>query len=234
MNNLSSPVELIQKSFRTFFEKEKMVYLLKIYSIPFILALFGFVFGMAIGSLGYESREFIDQISKGNPLIILYAGVWSIVSFVIGLWAQASGYEAVKRVAAGGVLEFRDTYKASWKLVWKFFLVSILIVLAVLGGLVLLIIPAVIFGVWFSFSYWRLIEGRGGAVQSMKESKALVKGRFWKVFGRLIVFGLFSILGQIMFSVFPYNVGPVALTIFGGLFLLPYYLLYRELASHKN
>ena len=60
-------------------------------------------------------------------------------------------------------------------------------------------------------------------------SKQLVKGSFWKVFGRLFIFGLFNILVQILALFVPFGIGSIVVTIVGALFFIPLYLLYEEL-----
>jgi len=50
--------------------------------------------------------------------------------------------------------------------------------------MILLIIPGIIFAVWFSFGNYILILGDAKGVNALKTSKALVKGYFWPVLWR--------------------------------------------------
>lgn len=204
-------MKYIKEAIKIFFEKKNMIYFFKIYSVAFALGLTSFIFSFVV---------------TNKPMVYLP----SIILFPIGLWVQASGYEAVKRVVDGGVFEFKDTYKTAWRYLWRFFLISFLVGLIIIGGAILFIVPAVIFGTWYAFSLWGLVDKNYRVGQALRESKALVKDRFWKVLGRFLVFTLFAISTQIVFSLIPYGVGSLIITIFGGLFLLPYYLLYRELS----
>lgn len=224
MNTFSSPTDLVKRSFKIFFKKENFIYFLKIYSVSFVLGLISFVYSFVI-----SSRHLVED--PGQVWVYLLP---SIILFPIGIWAQASGYEAVKRAVKGEVLKFKDTYKSSWKILWRFFLVNLVVGLIVVGGVVLLIVPGIMFAVWYSFSLWGVVDKGYGVGRSLKESKLLVKGKFWRVSGRFVVFMLFVALTQILFTAFPQGYGSVTLTIFGGLFLLPYFLLYRELGSKGN
>lgn len=82
---------------------------------------------------------------------------------------------------------------------------TILFVLAVLGGLILFVIPGLVFIAWFSMSGYAMVTEDLGAVASMKRSKELVRGRVLEtwglmslanaanvipIFGSLISFGL--------------------------------------------
>lgn len=80
-----------------------------------------------------------------------------------------------------------SAYKPAIPLFFPFLWLGVLVSLIMLGGFVLLVIPGIIFSVWFSLSYFTfLIEGKRGW-QALKASKEYVKGKWWPVFGRLVV-----------------------------------------------
>lgn len=82
---------------------------------------------------------------------------------------------------------------------WRLFLAGLLTGLAVLGGLILLIIPGLIFGVWFSQVAYVVVEEGLGPVDAMKRSRQLVRNRFWDVAGILAFFQATSILQLVPF-----------------------------------
>ncbi len=219
---------MIKKSFNIFFKKENFIYFLKIYLPAFIFSLL---------SAGRQGNGVANELEQSNfqyfldrPFLIALLILILIAVIILGIWFAAASLEAVIRVVNSGKLLFKDTYKKAWKYAFKLLLASLLVGLIVFGGMILLVIPGIIFAVWFTFFRFGIAEKELDIGASLKQSKALVTGRFWKVFGRLIVFTLFGMLGQILFSFVPI-LGPAAVTLFGALFLLPYYLLYRELAS---
>jgi hypothetical protein len=72
--------------------------------------------------------------------------------------------------------------------------ISILVGVITLVGALLLIIPGIIFAIWYSLaSYALLIEGKKG-VHALNRSKELVKGHFWKVLGAFVLTTLFYAL----------------------------------------
>lgn len=217
MKNLSSPVILIKQAIQLFFKRENMSYFLKIYSVGMILS----AFMLFATSIEQQVQDW------------LYFSLFLMALF-IGLWSEVAGYEAVRRVGSGeSSLYFKDTYKKALKLLLKFFVVGVLYGIFVLLGLVLLIVPGIIFAIWWMFSSWIVVDRNLTIKQTFIESKSLIKGRFWKVLGRLLVFALATVLVQIpLASLSPY--ASLVATIFGGLFLLPYYLLYRELVADRN
>ena len=100
-----------------------------------------------------------------------------------------------------------------------------------LFGFVLLIVPGLLFVVWFAFAKFINLEKGSGIKESLAKSKELVKGIYWKILGRLIIFGLFVAFVEIILTAIPYGVGSVVSALLGGLFILPTYLLYKEVSA---
>src|SRR3990172_5824077 len=86
-----------------------------------------------------------------------------------------------------------------------------------------------IWAVLFFFSRFVLIKEGLGVKASLKRSNELVRGRFWPVLGRYLVFFIVLILAQIALSQIPY-IGTIASMLLAPLFILPSYLLYQELS----
>lgn len=81
----------------------------------------------------------------------------------------------------------KEVLRVFWPALW----VSIVAGLIVAGGFLLLIVPGVLFTVWFAFPmYIAILEQRRGFAL-FAESRELSRGKFWAVFGRLVVPNLF-------------------------------------------
>lgn len=75
----------------------------------------------------------------------------------------------------------------NWPAIWGLVGVTLLTTLVIIGGFILLIIPGILFAVWLSQSqYVYVFEGIGGKA-ALSRSKQYVSGRWWPVFGRLIL-----------------------------------------------
>jgi MFS family permease len=72
---------------------------------------------------------------------------------------------------------------------------AICTLIAVGTGLMLLVIPGIIFGLMFYVALPACVVERLGPIASMKRSIALTKGHRWKIFGILILIGLLSGIG---------------------------------------
>lgn len=76
-----------------------------------------------------------------------------------------------------------DFLQAARPFVIRNIILSILFALAILGGLILFIIPGLVFMAWFSMSGYAMVTEDLGAVASMKRSKELVRGRVLETWG---------------------------------------------------
>ncbi len=131
----------------------------------------------------------------GAPTFTWQVGLGMAVSIVISLlliWVSIALMRTLANMAAGSeVKPIKTELRESTSLFLPFIFVSILSGLAIAGGFILLIIPGIIFSVWFAFATYALtIDGKHG-VEALRMSKNLVKGRWWEVLARLFVPGLF-------------------------------------------
>jgi len=224
---ISGPIALIRKSVETFFKKENLIFFLKI-QLPLLpLILISFVWSLIL--------EFgADRLPEGlstNPAVLFSASILGLLNAVIYLFVAIASIVAIKRVLEGGVLSFSESYSQVKSKLLKFALVNLLRGIILLFGFLFLIIPGVIFFVWFMFAHFEVVLTGAGIRESLSRSKALVAGKFWKVLGRLVVFGLFQILVQTFLTILPLNIGSLISPLLGILFILPILLLYQELVA---
>lgn len=104
------------------------------------------------------------------------------------------------KIHDGEITKFTDIFQ-EYKTFWRYLGVSILTMLAIFGGLILLIIPGIIWAVRFSFAPIIVVDTKSGPIVSMKESYAVTKGKFWKLLGFWVVIGLVNLAGLIVFGV---------------------------------
>ena len=219
MKKLTSPFTLIKKSLEIFTKKENFLFLIKIY-LP--------VSALSLISLAFINIPFLSKTldaSLGNAVNI----VVGIIFLVFSVFMSIAGIMAVIRIIDGKNLRVEGVYKEAFSKFGIFFLLTITIYLINLLGLVLLIVPFVLVVIWFAFSKFVMVDKGVGIKVSLLESKGMVKGIFWQVLGRLIIFGLFWFFSQMVLSVLPFGIGTVIYGLCGGLFVIPSFLLYREI-----
>ena len=128
------------------------------------------------------------EVTTRSATVGLFVG---LIAFVIAIIISAVLQAALIRGAAQGSIGDPVDIDASYK--WGFarfgsvLLISILVGLAVMGGLILLIIPGIIFAVMFSVSIPALVVENRKGTDAMSRSWNLVKGHFWHALVVIIV-----------------------------------------------
>lgn len=212
MQKLSSPFKLIEDAIKIFFDKRNLVFFVLIYALLIPFQIFQYF------------RESLNLTLLGEVMVAI-----DIIYLTVYLLISLAGILAVKKVINNENLSIKDTFTLSWKKLWGFILISIIVFLISLGGIILLIIPGIVFAIWFSFSTFVFVDKELGIKASISKSRTLVKGRFWTILGRYVIFGLFGAVLGLTASYIPYSIGSYLLTLLGALTVLPSYLLYKEL-----
>ena len=221
MKKLSSPFQLIKKSVDLFSKKENFLFLIKIY-IP-----------VAIFSVLSVAQSYLPDSFKNSNVILLtiVAAVLQLLYLLTGVLVAAAGIIAIGKIVEGKGLLVKETFLSTKKSYWMFLLLSVVLVVVYGLGFVLLIVPGLLFVVWFAFGKFIMIEKGTGIKKSLMESKEMAKGNYWKILGRLAVFGLFMIIVEMALSIIPFGIGTVLASLCGALFILPTYLLYKEISA---
>ncbi len=122
--------------------------------------------------------------------------VLSVISAILVLWFSIV---TVRIIAAR--YEKKDTPSISSylhtdkKLILPVIGASILSGIIIVGGFILLIVPGIIFAVWFAFVMYAVALDGKDSVSSLTFSKNLVKGKWWATLWRLIVPAAVYIVG---------------------------------------
>ncbi len=158
---------------------------------------FALVFvGGAVGGMAAKVNMAALGVVGGIAIIaavifLIYLSVWSTVSTIYAIKDQAEG------------IGWKEAFTRSKPKINPFFFTGLLTGLAVLGGIILLIIPGIIFGLWFSQSGYIVIEENLANTAAMKRSKYYVKGRLGQVFGKgfyiaIITLGIYILVGIVV------------------------------------
>ncbi len=236
---LTDPWSLLKNSFNWYKANFKaMIFMILAMVIPIVILTVVFTAGFAIA----------DNLSEtaGKVLTIITGAISAVlIVFVIyyAFRAQLGLYLTIKNPTAG----FKANYQATKKLFWSGLGVSLLSGLLVLAWSLLLIIPGIIFWVFYSLAFFIFVfEGTKG-YQAIKASKELVKGYWWSLFGRYLYFGVLMLIISLIASIpqaFMVDDGAVELVYKGIIQIVSYvltpwfivyaYLIYRDLKHIKS
>jgi hypothetical protein len=140
-----------------------------------------------------------------NSFIIVITAILSIVfqSFFFSVLV-ASMISVVKdrkhAITLGATL--KNGFKKGLSIWWVYVLAMVIII----GGSFLLIVPGIIFAVWFFFIEFNVIYKEKKGMAALLNSRDLVNGNFWEIFARIDIFLLivFFVVGflWVMFAWF--------------------------------
>lgn len=153
--------------------KQKFWVLLSLAAIPLLLSLLS-----SILEGGSPENKSI------NPFSFL---VW-LALIVLGLWTSVSLFYVVNN--RGQSIGFKEAMANGWPRIISFFWVSFLVGLISIVGFILVIIPGIIFSVWYVLSEYIFVAENLKGMAALRRSKELVRGFWWKVFWRFVGFGL--------------------------------------------
>ncbi len=132
----------------------------------------------------------------------------------------------IKAIDLQGQINTKELIRLSWPLVGKYILLQILLGLTIIGGFILLVIPGIIFSVWFSFTPFILIaEGIGGRA-AFRQSKAYVKGKFWGILGRMVFLIVVMALATGISSAIDQQIVTIVVQLISTLVLAPLATIY--------
>jgi len=166
---------------------------------PYMLLLFlPTVIVQCLGIIGIYTYALVPSLTWAPKVII---AVVLAAAFVFNIWvavAMARGTKMLLRQEPGGD-NWQNIFNTSSHLIWPAFFTAILIAVTVLLGLILFVVPGIIFTVWYNFGYYSAIFENKKGFGALAYSKQLVMGRWWAVCLRLLApFVLFIAIGGVL------------------------------------
>ncbi len=122
---------------------------------------------------------------RNTPQAWALVPVINLVVIVVAIVASIALLSAIGRGT-----DFEASYKVGFSLFWSAIFLTLIHTLTLFGGAALLVIPGIVFSIWFMFANYTLVlEGKRG-IAAMLQSKAYVKGYWWAVLGRMLILGI--------------------------------------------
>ena len=147
----------------------------------------------------FFERSYTQSGKSPSVAIIIAAALIIFVLYLITLWGSITLVRIIySRYMNAPVDSFTKELSFSISLVLSTLWVIILTTLSVFGGLVLFIIPDLIFSIWFFFSvYVRILDNQKGSA-ALSWSKQLVQQNWWEVLWLIISTTLIVIGGTMV------------------------------------
>ncbi|PWB38493.1 MAG: hypothetical protein C3F02_04020 [Parcubacteria group bacterium] len=203
--------------------------------IPFVLILSVF----AILSILKISGPAIGIIS----IVLGLLGLASILLLIfIGCIAQFGTYRLIANHQ--DQITIKQVLQEGKKNFWSYLGLVITVGVLTLLWTLLLFIPGLIMGIFYSMAIWLLVDQNMQGMAAVRQSKELVRGYWWPVFWRFIlIFIIAGILSGIVDNIFKVQVTEKQTINYMGwlfnalttpFFVSYYYLLYKSLRDLKN
>ena len=188
----------------------------------------GFFVGLlvAVGLIYIIPSIVIEAVKEKNAFLgaIFSIADWVLVTVVsIGLIRISLNFCDGKKMTLEEALPVLFN---QYRLFFKILVASILYNLIVGTGLILLIIPGIIWGIKFGFYEYFVVDKGADAVDSLKKSSAITKGVKWDLFVFGILLAIINLIGSVCLLVGLFVTIPttmIALT-----------FVYRKLSSQEE
>ena len=161
----------------------------------------------------------------GSMSFILIAVLGAMVALACGLWC----YGGLLHAVVDDTLCLKDSLAKGKEMILPLAWVSLLTGFIVAGGYILLLIPGIIFTVWFFFAQFVLAGENVRGMEALLKSKEYVRGQWFNVALRLVLVWAASVL----VGVVPV-VGPILSIAIFPYVIIYHYLVYRDLRRLKG
>jgi hypothetical protein len=174
---LSTALQLYRRHWRT------LLTIAAVVVVP--ITLLHYLLGDLVRTQGETTRNGVVETATWS------VGIAGLVAALAGILMYLVLTGAITRAVAAEVAgedpSVEQSYRFGFHRIWSVLLVSVLVGLAIIGGLILFVIPGIYIGVRLAVSIEALVvEGRRGT-QAMGRSWGLVGGHWWHAFGTLLV-----------------------------------------------
>jgi hypothetical protein len=185
---------------------------------------------------------------SGQPLAIkVLSGVLFAAALIFLIYVASAAQAATLFIIEDNNRGVGEYLKKGLGMAWKVVVVSLLTGLLTLLWTLLLIIPGIIFSVYYCFSIYALVFENQTGMAALRRSHTLVKNYWWAVFGRTFLLGVVYFAAMVVVSL-PISFLPEnsALAIFwnivlsalrfiiGPIFVIFSYLIFKELVIIKG
>ncbi len=219
-SNLLNIGDLFRESWRLF--KKKYATLLGLLLVPFGALIASAILVLLLSFLGADTTAFRIFV------IVLFV----IVGIIFSLWSKAAMF-----YSASFDGRFKESLRKTWPKVLPFFILELFVLISVLAGFIILIIPGIIFYIWFEFAVLILINENDQGINALAKSKEYVRGNWWPIFGRIFILFLLSLVASLLTKIFPNFIGQILsaiyLLIYSPFSIVYLYVIYKNLRELK-
>ena len=182
---LPNPIELAKEAW--------LIYKARFWAVVgvYVLGYLGIV-AILVAAVALGLGVFFAMGAKFQPDIFIaeaIIGILAVVGMVIiGTWIYATEIITISHWEKK--LGIKASYAQAKPFIIPLLLTSLVSALIIFGAAFVFIIPAIIFGVWFSFVAYSVVLEKKTMLEALHASREYFRGRFWKVIWLMVAIHL--------------------------------------------
>ena len=140
------------------------------------------------------------ELQGQNPALgyVLFTTLWSV--FLYGPISMSASWVFLK-AARQEKFKIGDMFAVFTRNYWNAVGAGLVVGLIIIGGLILLIVPGIIFAIRLSFVQYLIIDRKMPLGEAISTSWKMTKGRSWTIFGMALLAILIAIAGLIVIGI---------------------------------
>lgn len=187
---LKTATEIIKESWELCSKNwRKFVPILAILLLPSVVL-------SALGTMSLYLEVYLPKSWLISSLVLLAV---LAASLLLTFWGSIALLRALAMANSNQAFDWKSLFSTSSNLLWPVFWTSFLASLIVLGGSLLLVVPGIIFAIWYNFAIYTVVFENARGLAALRASKDLVVGRWGAIFWRWLALGIvFIILNSVV------------------------------------
>ncbi|MFA7310165.1 MAG: hypothetical protein WC050_04655 [Candidatus Paceibacterota bacterium] len=147
-----------------------------------------------IGVIASQMSGQVDKAGSGPALVLALAGVFAgiVIQILLGMGTISFALKAHESTDA---VRIEDLWAPGT--FWKFLLTSIVVSLITVAGLILVIIPGIIWGLRFMFAKYAVVDRGLSMSAALAESTRITSGHKWELLLLAVLIIVINIVGAL-------------------------------------
>ena len=184
----------------------------------------GFLLGLMLLILGLNLLPELGRrqtLEAAPPLAV----VWTLCGYLVQMATQMGLVRISLRLVDGQQPRYGELF-GDLTTFWRYVVGNLLFLLIILGGLLLLVVPGIIWSIKYQFAPFLIVDRNIGIKEAFQESAGITSGVKWELFlFFLLVMGI-NLLGLLAFAIGLFFTLPAT--------MIAYAFVYRKLLERKK
>jgi len=189
--------------------------------------------GIAISDFNFGSVVSAVLVGGGFSYGLIVVGFILVIILVVLMILLSISYLYIA-LFGKKQMSFKHIFGAARTYFWRYVGLCILLAILLVILFILFIIPGIIFFVYWLFAAYVLMNEKLSPWDSMKRSKQIVKGRWWRTFGILLLIGVIVSFASLIIGLIPLIGGLVTSLLLTPFSIIFFKNMYLDMKKNKK